>query len=309
MSISVTCSCGARLEIDEKFLGKDIPCPDCARLLPTKTAAAPPPLDLPDHRRVSGLAVLSLTLAIVGAFTIVGTLAAIAVGMIALRRIARQPDKLDGAEYARAGIIAGGILTLVTLTALVAPTVFGIDQFLREMTTARKVTYPPGTTIETADAEITRPSSQWARFERAAAPSQDVLENHFILYSTRDDAYIACQFASLEGGEKFDAIEKKVLEQIFKSELFDRIGRLGGKGWNGEATVSERKPGAAKNTQEITADLRIAGINRRLLIQFTGPQGAGELPRSIVLIACARANRFSGLEDDFRKAFASFKGR
>jgi hypothetical protein len=45
------------------------------------------------------------------------------------------------------------------------------------------------------------------------------------------------------------------------------------------------------------------------LIQYTGKQLAGQLGRSVVLIACARANRFSGLEDDFRKAFASFKAR
>jgi hypothetical protein len=311
MSISVTCPCGARLEIDEKFLGKDIPCPDCSRLLPTKATAAPPPLELPDHRRVSGLAVLSLTLAIVGAFTIVGTLAAIGIGIIALRRIARQPTKLDGAEYARAGIIAGGILTLITLAALISPTVFGIDQFLRELTTAKKVTYPPGEKIETDDAEITRPSpaKQWARFQRTTPPNQDVQENHFILYSTRDDAYIACQFATLEGGEKIEEIESKILEQVYKSELLDRIGRLGGRGWSGDKAVSERKPGIGKNTQEITVDLRIAGVNRRLLIQYTGKQGGGELPRSTVLIACARANRFSSLEDDFRQAFASFKAK
>jgi hypothetical protein len=308
MSISVTCPCGARLEIDEKFLGKDIPCPDCARLLPTKLPAAPPPLDLPDHRRVSGLAVLSLTLAIVGGFTIVGTLAAIGVGMIALRRIAGQPSKLDGAEYARAGIIAGGILTLVTLAAMISPTVFGIDQFLRELTTAKRMTYPAGMTIETDDAEITRPSGAWGRFQKPTVPSQDVLENHFILYSTRDDAYIACQFANLDGGDKIDVLQKKILEQIYKSDLLDRMGRLGGKGWGGEPTnVSDRKPGIGPNTQEITVDLSVAGINRRLLVQFTTKQQAGELGRSTVLVACARANRFSDLEDVFRKAFASFK--
>jgi hypothetical protein len=309
MSISVTCSCGARLEIDEKFLGKDIPCPDCARMLPTKTAAAPPPLELPDHRRVSGLAVLSLALALVGAFTIVGTLAAIGVGIIALRRIARQPNKLDGAEYARAGVIVGGVLTFITLTALISPTVFGVDQFLREMTTARRLTYPPGEKIETEDVEITRPSGQWGRFLKTNSLNQDILDNHLILHSTHEDAYIACQFVGLDNAEKIEEIQKKVLEGVYKSELIDRIGRLHGQGWSGEASVSERKAGAARNSQEITVDLRLGGINRRLLIQFTGKQGAGEMPRSIVLIACARANRFSGLEDDFHKAFASFKGK
>jgi hypothetical protein len=251
---------------------------------------------------------LSLSLTLVGAFTIVGTLAAIAVGILALRRIAREPNKLDGAEYARAGIIAGGVMTFITLAAFLSPTVFGIDQFLREMTTARKITYPPGEVLDTDDLEITKPSAQWGLLQKPNSVNQKIHENYFILYSTRDDAYLACQFATLEAGDKIEAIEKKILDQVLSSVLIDRIGRLGGAGWSGEQPIiSERKKGARDNTQEITVDLRLAGINRRLLIQYKDKQGGGELPRSTVLIACARADRFSSLEEDFRKAFASFK--
>src|SRR6516164_7782191 len=113
MPISVTCQCGARLEIDEKFLGKEVLCPDCQRPLPTKAPVVPPPLDLPDYRRTSGLAVLSLTLALVGAFTIVGTLAAIVVGVFALRELGSKSGKLGGVGYARAGIIVGAVFTFI----------------------------------------------------------------------------------------------------------------------------------------------------------------------------------------------------
>src|SRR5262245_38061771 len=135
MPISVTCQCGAKLEIDEKFLGKEIPCPDCNRPLPTKppvAAVAPPPLDLPDYRRTSGLAVLSLTLALVGAFTIVGTIAAIVVGVLALKEIAGKSGKLDGVNFARAGIVVGAVFTFVTIAILISPTAFGIDIILRQ---------------------------------------------------------------------------------------------------------------------------------------------------------------------------------
>src|SRR5437867_2093555 len=107
MPISVTCQCGARLEIDEKFLGKEIPCPDCQRPLPTKAPPTPPPLDLPSHRRKSGLAVMSLALAL--ALPVVGAIAAIITGVLALRQIAKQPNKLEGVTFARAGIIVGGV--------------------------------------------------------------------------------------------------------------------------------------------------------------------------------------------------------
>src|SRR5579859_5391625 len=46
MAISLTCSCGARLEIDDKFAGQAIPCPDCQQPLNT-AAATPVPPDRP----------------------------------------------------------------------------------------------------------------------------------------------------------------------------------------------------------------------------------------------------------------------
>src|SRR5581483_4910767 len=104
MPISVTCQCGVRLEIDEKFLGKEIPCPDCGRPLPTTAPPTPPPLEVPGYARKSGLAVLSLTLALVGGFLILPAIAAIVTGIFALKQIAKHPARLEGASYARAGI-------------------------------------------------------------------------------------------------------------------------------------------------------------------------------------------------------------
>src|SRR5437660_795244 len=94
MAISLTCSCGARLEIDDKFAGQVIPCPDCQRPLNTQTEE--PTKDLP----VSGLALASLIVALVGGF-LGGGLAAIALGYAALRQIAREPDKIGGVNHAR----------------------------------------------------------------------------------------------------------------------------------------------------------------------------------------------------------------
>src|SRR4051794_647426 len=101
MAISLTCSCGARLEIDDAFAGKVVPCPDCQR--PLKTQADEPhaePRDVP----VSGLAIASVILALVGGFTVVGSLVAIGLGYLALRQIARAPDKVGGVNLARAGM-------------------------------------------------------------------------------------------------------------------------------------------------------------------------------------------------------------
>ena len=53
MALSLTCSCGALLEIDDKFAGKIINCPDCNRPLNTAPPVPEPPL-------TSGFALASL---------------------------------------------------------------------------------------------------------------------------------------------------------------------------------------------------------------------------------------------------------
>src|SRR6516162_804751 len=104
MAISLTCSCGARLEIDDKFAGQVIPCPDCNKPLSTTVEAERPQLP------VSGLAVTSLATALVGGFTVLGSLAAIPIGILAIKQINRDPEKIGGLNLARAGIIVGGAL-------------------------------------------------------------------------------------------------------------------------------------------------------------------------------------------------------
>jgi hypothetical protein len=82
------------------------------------------------------------------------------------------------------------------------------------------------------------------------------------------------------------------------------VGRLKGKG-SGEGVVSERKAVGAKDFQEITVDLRLGGIERRFLIHYTAKQ----IEKSTVLIGCARKSRFESLEEEFRKAFATFEAK
>src|SRR5207237_7688286 len=105
---------------------------DCQRPWPAQALATPPPLELPDNRRVSGFALLSLILALVGAFTIVGTIAAIVVGVFALKQISEKPTKLEGVNYARAGIALGTVFSFLMAAILLTPTVFGLDSLLRE---------------------------------------------------------------------------------------------------------------------------------------------------------------------------------
>src|SRR5438477_8196278 len=87
MTLSLTCACGARLEIDAKFVGQTIHCPDCNRQLETGSPAAKP-------AHTSGYALASLVLALAGAFTLAGTVAAIVCGALGLKQIRQAPTQI-----------------------------------------------------------------------------------------------------------------------------------------------------------------------------------------------------------------------
>jgi hypothetical protein len=311
MPISVTCQCGARLEIDEKFLGKEIPCPDCQRPLPTKAPAAPPPLELPDYRRTSGLAVLSLTLALVGAFTLVGTLAAIAVGILALKEIAGKANKPDGINFARAGIILGAVFTFVTLASMVSPTVFGLDVFLREMALASRLQYPASAVIKndiindgTIKIQRPAPAELWGVYTSSGQQTANVESDLLILVNVREDAYISCQSSVKEAlDDDPEALEKQALARFHKSELVNLLGRTKGK-LASEGKIVEKKPLAADGTQEIILDIRLGGIERRCLLLYSTEKNQLSLN---VFVGCARRSRFERMQEDFRKAYTSLE--
>jgi hypothetical protein len=304
MPISVTCQCGARLDIDEKFLGKEIPCPDCQRPLPTKAPVVPPPLDLPDYRRTSGLAVLSLTLALVGAFTIVGTLAAIVVGVFALRELSSKSGKLDGIGYARAGIIVGAVFTFITLAALISPTVLGLDTLLRDLAYASRIQYSGSKTVDTRrnnDVNITLnvPPGKWGIYLQPETLPNNLVNDDLILINVHEDAFIGVQTLLLDGGEDDDEKQKKVLERFYRSELVNLMGRLRRKTLGREGTIVKQEP--VDGNQEITLDLQLGGLPRRFLIQYP----AKDRDRVTILVGAARASDYERLQKVFRDTFKS----
>ena len=123
MAISLRCVCGAVLEIDDKFLGRKIPCPDCNRILDTNPPAAPPKV-------TSAWALAALVLPLAGMLTLIGPVAGIVCGMLGLRHIQRDPS-VGGRNFARAGIVLGGLFSLLSLFALLAGEFFNLDGFLR----------------------------------------------------------------------------------------------------------------------------------------------------------------------------------
>ena len=317
MPVAVTCQCGSKLEIDEKFLGKEIPCPDCQRALPTTAPPTPPPLDLPEYHRTSGLAILSLGLAIVGAFTILGSLLAVAAGILALKQIKQMPHKYEGVGIARAGIIVGGVMTVITLLALFSPSIL-VDSYFREIVYGPRLHYPAAIAINDRGdlVSLKRPSSDWGVYTPPTRTNTNIDPDDVILVNTREDAFIACQSAKLEwNDDNAEAHRKKALERLQKSELVNLIGHLRGQPLPGDRLpfdvekdkkevkdAKDAKKVEEKN-QEIIFDAYVGGQERRFLVRFL-PKDRTKLT---VLVAVSRKSNFSRLEKEFRETFDNVK--
>src|SRR5262249_18323277 len=110
MALSLTCSCGARFEVDDTFAGQLVSCPECHQSLKTPAPAQGP-------LRTSGYAVVSAVPALVGAFTILLTIVAVMLGAMALVDIARNRGRCAGFGYALFGILCGLGFTGLTVLA------------------------------------------------------------------------------------------------------------------------------------------------------------------------------------------------
>jgi hypothetical protein len=95
-------------------------------------------------------------------FTVVGTVLAVILGVIALVAIARHRDRVTGAGFAVFGIVWGLIFTGITLLALSRGEIFG-TYWIRQQILAGEVDHsgPLEFTSEDDGFAITRPSARW----------------------------------------------------------------------------------------------------------------------------------------------------
>src|SRR5689334_1624415 len=135
MALALTCTCGALLEVDDKFAGQSLRCPDCQQLLNV------PVPEITRHRKVSGLAVLAFVVALATGLTLVGSVLGIVLGVLARQRVLSRADRLTGLGFAKAAIIVSAVGGVLSLIGLVSPQVLHLDAFLRELAWARKLDY------------------------------------------------------------------------------------------------------------------------------------------------------------------------
>ncbi len=298
MSISLTCTCGALLEIDESFLGKTIPCPDCQR--PLSTQAAPQAV-----HATAPLAVVGLVLNLAGAFTIVGPLAGGVCGLLAARQIQKAKGALAGQQLALASIILGLALPLATVGLLWAPTVFGLDSALRQYNVGKDLDYPPDLKAVFKDDRIhfdvsaVVPSASWGRVMRLDAKNETT-NLEWVVANLWEDAHAVVLLATPDA-EKPSATE--ALNHFLQSQFVSWLNgqkkktfEMGEKGVKIENEIGEEDDSIVYFQSKFEA----GGIPREFLFRVTIKRN-----RLFIAAAGARANRFARLEPELRKILQS----
>lgn len=301
MPLSLTCSCGAKLEIDDKFAGQTIPCPDCHRQLSTK----PAPIKA---ERTSAFALAGLLLAVVGAFSVIGPLVAIGCGLIGLRHIAKHPEKVGGRRYALAGIYLGGAFLALGLILHLLPDVLGLDSLFRELEWANRLEYRPELLIDNKDSDsapikfsFTRPSRSWGKLVTTSAHQR--VTSDLILINPWEDAQIACMNWDQERHVDDESLPEESVDFFLKSELVQAVGRA-------PKTVpkpsAERKLETPKESRmfETQVDVKLGGIDRTYLVRAIRTKDVP--PKTAILAAGTRKSRFRRLEPELRKALDGY---
>jgi hypothetical protein len=301
MSLSLHCSCGADFEVEDIFAGQAVACPECQASL-----RAPPLVRGP--LRTSGHAIASLVLALVGAFTVVGTLAAVCFGILALGNIRRHRDELSGAGLAVLGIVVGAGFTALTVFACVKGELFGVEEQVRGRMLAGKVDYPAAPEIvdQRDGFRITRPSEKWgvAREELLADLGEE--EAALLLVNSSRDAYVSVTVVDLHG------LRLDQYQQTLIDHYRNRVeGGLRGNARGGE-TVTDFKLHANQRLPnrddmevgEVLFEGRLAGQPFMALAQIFRRD---RTDRAYVVRGWTHRRRFGQNQGELRKVLDSFR--
>jgi hypothetical protein len=303
----LTCACGTRFEVDDSLAGQEILCPECQQ--PLKAPAAERPTQV-----TSGWALASVLLALMGAFTVVGTIVAVVFGVVALVSISRHRDRLTGAGFAVFGICLGVLFTVLTVVALNAADVFGLESWMRERTMAKKIdtTGPLEIVQGIKGFAITRPTEKWGQVHSNVSddPAVGVLQNNLDLLLMQIPRHAFIDVRVLPGGPfmTLDQCEAGVLAELetqhrphnhFDEDEDDfapatRMRRLGG----GRLEAKDGMEG-----RETEVELRCAGKPWHVIVRLYRRGNS----RIYIVRAYAPKRRFTEVHSELETALESFR--
>jgi hypothetical protein len=299
MALTLSCSCGANFEVEDTFAGQQVSCPECQSSLKA-------PVRLRAPVRTSGLAIASLVLAVVGAFTVIGTLLAVLCGLLALVSIGRGRRQIAGVGLALLGILLGVGFTALSLFAYSQGELFGIGDQLRLVQLRGQVDYnsPLEIVEEGQGFKITRPSEKWG----VARPElKQNLDNAsaLMLVHPGHDAYVDVSVLPLNGAT-LDQLRQTVLDE-YRDQKLD-LGKADNPGIqvHGLKVRDTRLLGAREGTEvvEVTLDVRIMGQALTYLIQIVRDPRSN---RAYIVRSWTSRRRFAQIENELRTVVESFR--
>jgi hypothetical protein len=299
MSLSLSCPCGARFEVEESFAGQTISCPECQQPVQAPLAAR-------SDVRTSGLALASAVSALVLGFTGIGALLAVVLGFVALISIRRHRNEIAGTGYAVFSIVWGLFFTGLFAFALSRGEVFGIDDVVRERFLNEQVdrTGPLEVRRPEQGFSITRPSPRWGvakgRMLRDEWPNADVV----LVQSSKA---VSVEVSSELNAADIDDFRKEIIRRFRKKPALDDDD-------------DDFQPRPWAPTVSIRHDRRLPDIDgaerAELLLDVTQDRESSthfvrlvRTPAGKMYIIDGRAprNRYSALESEIRKAIDSFR--
>jgi hypothetical protein len=297
MSLTLDCSCGTRFEVQDSFAGQVVSCPECQA-----EVQAPGFNNVP--RRTSGLALASVILALVGAFTIIFTLLAVLLGACALVSIRRQPERLAGAGYAMFGMVAGLALTVLSAFLYSNVELLPIDGFLEAGVVSSQVDYTGDREVSrpTKKFAITRPSPRWGVAKESLVRQMDA-DCDVMLVNARKQTYVQATLIELNG-ESVD----EFVDDVIKSYREEHpAGRPPWEPPNTGFKMRSRKklpPAEGMQVTELLVDLRVTGQDMTYVDRIIRAEGRDLVFR---VRGWAPKRRFVQMETEIRRALDSFR--
>ncbi len=299
MPLTITCPCGARFDSDEAPAGADATCPRCGAAVPVPSADRPP-------QRTSLLALASAILALVGAFTVVGTSLAAVLGLAGLVSIWRNRDRVAGAGLATFGLVAGLALTGLTVFALTSGELFGPGSLMRMGQLADEVdtSGPLEVVVGAKGFALTRPSQNWGRARHDWVSDNVVsqLLDDPDLLLVQPARYLFVDARTADDGLSLDRCRDEVLASLIAGRK--ELPVLGNR--HIRPTIRETKELPAETwaeRRELILDVRFGTQPWVFLVRLQKtPDGSVYVTR-----AYTQRRRFARAENELRKALDSFR--
>ncbi len=303
MSITLACDCGTRFEVEDTLAGQTVACPECQQ--PIKAPASQRPAV-----RTSILAIASVICALVGAFTVVGTLAAVVLGAVAVIRIVRQRDRLAGLGFASFGIVAGLLFTGLTVLAFTQAGSLGITNWARAKSLEPFIDNSGPLEVERPGYRISRPSEQWGVLTGSPAdPFLKAVDNKCDLALAQPRAF---SFVDV----KVEALNQRTLltvQQHLLEELSPHHNFWEGADENPNASIignvrvisseSVSTKGPGYDEREVHLEM---GSGRQAWTMLIHLYRQGKSQNLYILRCFVSKSQFKATEPDFRKAMDSF---